>query len=386
MKFLHLGDLHLGKSLMGMDLIDDQKYILDEILKMAEDGSADAVIMAGDIYDRPVPSEEAVNLFDAFIRKLAEKGISAFIISGNHDSDDRLNFGSSLFESSGIYIASRFDGRLYHRTMRDEYGDVNIYLLPFVKASQVRHFYPDAEIGTYDDAVRTVIENADIDPGVRNIIVSHQFVTGSGGARPQNAGSEGLAVQNVGMVDEIGYSCFADFDYAALGHIHSPQRVGREAVRYSGSPLKYSLSEANNDKSVPFVTLGAKGDVDIKILPLRPRRDLRHLTGKLDVLLDPDNITDTDDYIYVTLTDENPIDGAIGIVRNYYPNTVHLDYRNSHTREIEQDDFETADDQRSFEELAGDFYRQLYGREMNDSEKKMLREAAEEAGIIHEAD
>lgn len=386
MKFLHLGDLHLGKSLLNTDLIDDQHYILEEIEQIARDNQVDAVVIAGDVYDRSVPSEAAVELFDAFIRRLVSDHMAVFVISGNHDSDERLNFGSSLFEMSGVYIASKFDGSLYHRTLEDAYGTVNFWLLPFVKASQVRHFYPDADIDTYEDAVRTVIENASINPEERNVIVAHQFVTGSGGEKPENAGSEGLAVANVGTVEEIGYHCFDAFDYAALGHIHSPQQVGRREVRYAGSPLKYSLKESASDKSVPLVTLGNKGDVDIELTPLKPKRDLRHLTGRMDQLLEPDNITDTDDYIYATLTDEDPVDDAMGIFQKYYPRTLRIDYRNSHTREIEQTDLTIGTENRSFGDLAEDFYHQMYGCDMDDDERTMLRQAAEEVGVIHEAD
>lgn len=386
MKFLHTGDLHLGRSLLEMNLLDDQKYILEEILRMAADNHVDAVIIAGDVYDRSVPGEEAVGLLDSFLRRLSDLDIRAYIISGNHDSDERLNFGSSLFESGGIYISSKFDGHLYHRTVSDEYGIVNIYLLPFVRASQVRHFFPDAGIDSYDSAVRTVIESAQIDPEERNIIAAHQFVTGRLGRKPDNAGSEGLSVQNVGTVEEIGYDCFDVFDYAALGHIHSPQSVGRREVRYSGSPLKYSLSEADSSKSVPLVTVGEKGEVEIELLPLVPRRNLRHLTGTLDKLIDPSNVTDADDYIYATLTDEDPVDGAMGIIRTYYPNTVHIDYRNSHTEEIMREDAADAGEQRTFAELSGDFYSKIYGCPMSDEEKKMLRMAAAEAGIINETD
>lgn len=386
MKFLHLGDLHLGRSLLDFDLIDDQKYMLEEILDMARENEVDAILIAGDIYDRSVPSEAAVNLLDGFINEMVEAGISAYMISGNHDSHDRLNFGSSFFESGGIYIAAKYDGMLYHRSFKDEYGKVNIWLLPYVKASQVRHYLTEEKIECYDDAVRAVIRSAPVNPEARNIIIAHQFVTGRSGEAPETSGSEGIAVQNVGLIDEIGCDCFDAFDYAALGHIHSAQKVGRETVRYCGSPLKYSLSEVNYSKTVPLVTLGEKGNVDVQLLPLKPKRDLRHIIGTRDQLLDPENITDPDDYMYVTLTDEDIINDAMNVFRQYYPNTVRIDYRNSHTAEIESADFTEVREDRSFDELAGDFYEQMYGTEISEEEMELLKEVAGEAGVIHEAD
>ena len=236
MKFLHLGDLHLGKSLGDFDLTDDQKYILDEILQIIKDKEADAVLIAGDVYDRAVPSEAATNLLDFFLKSLADLKVTTFVISGNHDSDDRLNYGSSLFQSNGIFINSIYNGQLYKKTMEDEYGEADVYLLPFVKASGVKRLFPDEEINSYEDAVRVILNHADIDPKRRNILIAHQFVAGKN-SDPELAGSEGVSVQSVGTVEKIGYSIFDDFDYVALGHIHGPQQVGRETVRYAGSPL-----------------------------------------------------------------------------------------------------------------------------------------------------
>ena len=230
MKLLHLGDLHIGKSLLDFSLIDDQRYILDQIVGIADKRKVDAVLIAGDIYDRAIPSEEAVSLFDYFLRTLATKHIKTFVISGNHDSDERLNFGSTLFEANEVYISSKFEGKLYKKELKDKKEVVNIYLLPFVKASQVKHFYPDAEIETYEDAVRTIVENTDINKKEINILVAHQFVAGKGG-KTILSGSESVAVQNVGLVEQIGTSCFDCFDYVALGHIHAPQQLGRETLR-----------------------------------------------------------------------------------------------------------------------------------------------------------
>lgn len=385
MKLMHLGDLHLGKSLGDFDLNEDQKYILDQILGIIDEREVDGILIAGDVYDRAVPSESATNLLDYFLKCLADKKVKTFMISGNHDSDDRLNYGSSLFAANHIYISAQFMGNLYRQTVIDEHGEADIYLLPFVKASQVRHFYPEEKIESYDDAVRTILAHAQIDPGKRNILVAHQFVAGKG-ADPELGGSESAGTQSVGLVEKIGYDCFDGFDYVALGHIHSPQSVGRKEVRYSGSPLKYSLSEVGNDKSVPVITLGEKGDVDIELVKLRPMRDMRHLKGPIEKLLDRENITSPEDFIYATLTNEDIIDDAMGILQQVYPNTVKIDYDNSRTREIDRIDIANIAEQKSFDELIGDFYRKMYGCDISEEEMQVMKEAAKEAGVIDETD
>lgn len=383
MRFIHLGDLHIGKTLGEFSLIEDQKYMLDQILGIIREKDVDAVLVAGDVYDRALPSEAAVGLLDYFISSLAENGTETFIISGNHDSEDRLSYGRQLFSGKGIHIASGFRGELEQYKLEDEYGSLNVCLLPFVKASQVRYYYPEEEIATYDDAVRSVISHADIDYDCRNILVAHQFVTGE--ADPAIAGSEGASVQNVGHVEKIGCDSLKAFDYAALGHLHSPQRVGHDNIRYSGSLLKYSLSEANSSKSVPVISLNEKGNTDIELVPLRPLRDLRHITGKLEQLLSAENLEDTDDFMYVTLTDEDVINDAMSIVQQYYPNTVKIDYRNSHTTEIEDLSIADIAENKSFDELIADFYRMMYGSEISSEELEIMMSVAGEAGAVHEA-
>lgn len=379
MRLLHLGDLHIGRSLGDFDLLADQQYILEEALRAVREYQVDAVLLAGDIYDRPVPSEGAVQLLDYFLRRLSALGTRVFIISGNHDSDERLSFGSSFFEDKGIFIASKYQGELYHRRL----DGVNFYLLPFVKASQVRHYFPAEEINSYDGAVKAILRHAAIDPAECNVLVAHQFVAGSGSA-PELAGSEGAAVQSVGLVEQSGADNFGAFAYVALGHIHRPQQVGRETVRYAGSPLKYSLGECHDAKSMPLVTIDREGRAAVELLPLKPRRELRHLTGPLAQLLRRENVQDTEDYIYVTLTDEEPQDNAMGIIQGYYPNTVKLDYRNSRTLAMEQEEAFQGAELRSFEELAGEFYRLVYGQEISGEEMAVLREIGVKAGVADE--
>ncbi|WP_029319887.1 exonuclease SbcCD subunit D [Butyrivibrio sp. AE3004] len=385
MKILHLGDLHLGKSLGDFDLIKDQKYILDEILDLAQKEKVNGVLIAGDVYDKSIPSEAATGLLDYFLNELSARGIKTFMISGNHDSDDRLNYGSTLFESNGIYISAIYDGTLHKYVLKDGEEEADIYLLPFVKASQVRHYFPDAKIENYEDAVKVILENAKIDESRCNILVAHQFVAGKG-EDPFLGGSESAGTQSVGLVEKIGYDLFDMFDYVALGHIHSPQRVGRDEVRYSGSPLKYSLSEVNNEKSVPIITIGKKGDISIELIPLKPMRDLRHIRGKMEDLLRSDHVEEPEDFIYVTLTDEDMINDVMGIFQQTYPNTVKIDYDNSHTKQVEQVDISQIAQNRSFADLIGDFYRLMYNCEINDEEMDVMRMVAREAGVLDEAD
>ncbi len=385
MKLLHVGDLHLGKSLGDFDLTEDQEYLLNQLLEIVDKRSVDAVLIAGDVYDKAIPSEAATRMLDYFLSSLAKRNVYTYMISGNHDSDERLNYGSNLFESNHIFISTKYDGTLYKQTLKKGEEEADIYLLSFVKASQVRHYLPEAKIESYDDAVRAVIDNEEIDDSRCNILVAHQFVMGKS-EDPELGGSESLGTLSVGLVEKIGYDCFDDFDYVALGHIHSPQQVGRKEVRYSGSPLKYSLSEVNNEKSVSLITVDAKKKVDVELVPIKPKRDLRHIKGKLRDLLAESNVTAPDDYIYATLTDEEIINDAMGIFQQTYPHTVKIDYDNSHTREIEQVDISKIAENRSFEDLISDFYRQIYSCEITEEEMDIMRSVAREAGVLHEAD
>ena len=385
MKFIHLGDLHLGKDLEKFDLIEDQKYILDQIVELAVSEAVNGVLIAGDVYDQRVPSEDAVNLLDYFLVSLSERGISVFMVSGNHDSDDRLNFAHTFLASKGVYVSSVFDGTLHCQSIADGDATVDVYMLPFVRASHVRTFFPEAKINNYEDAVRTVLESAQLDKTHTNILIAHQFVSGRD-SDPELGGSEGLGTQKVGLVEKIGYDCFDEFDYVALGHIHRPQRIGRDEVRYAGSPLKYSLREAEDDKSVPLITVEAGGRIGIELVPLKPRRDLRHIRGTMKELLDKNNVTRPEDFIYVTLTDEDFIDNAKEIFRQVYPNVVNVRYDNSHTKSVEQVDILQNGETKQFPELIRDFYRLIYDCDISDEEMEVMNAVAREAGVIDETD
>ena len=384
MKLIHLGDLHLGRSLGEFDLIEDQKYILGQILDLIDKEKVDAVLIAGDVFDKSIPSEAAVNLLDSFLKDLVSRNVKVFMISGNHDSDDRLNYGKWTFEKQGVYISAIYDGELDCHVLKDGDTEINIYMLPFVKASHVRHVYPDETIDTYEDAVRLVIDKAGIDESKCNIVIAHQFVAGK--EDPLLSGSESIGTQNVGTVEKVGYDCFSKFDYAALGHIHSAQRVGRDLCRYSGTPLKYSLKEINDEKSVPLITVNGKNDISLELVPLKPKRDVGHLRGKMAELLDPANVKSADDFIYATLTDEDIIDNVMGIFQQSYPNTVKVDFDNSRTRDVEKVDISQIAENRTFADLISDFYKQVYGSDISDEEMAVMRDAAREAGVINEAD
>ena len=326
MKFFHLSDLHLGRRMYEFSLIDDQKFILEEILCLAEQERPDAVLIAGDIYDRAVPSAEAVELFDGFLCALAKRHIPVLCISGNHDSPERIAFGANLMTPSGVYLSPVYNGTVDPVALSDAFGDVRFYLLPFIKPANVRRFYPDAVIESYTDALRCAVEHMDVDTSVRNVLITHQFVTG--GVRSD---SEDITV---GGTDNVDAAVFDAFDYVALGHLHGAQKIGRETLRYSGTPLKYSFSERNQEKSVTVVELGAKGNVSVSALPLTPRRDMREIQGTYAELTLRDNYagTDTGDYIHAVLTDENDVPNALARLRSIYPNLMKLDYDNLRTR------------------------------------------------------
>lgn len=377
MKLMHLGDLHLGKSLNEFNLIEDQRFILERLLEIADREAVDAVLICGDVYDRAVPGEAAVQLLDRFLTRLSEAGKKVFMISGNHDSDERLNFASRMLEKSGVFITGRYDGRLGHMEISDEYGPVHFWMLPYVKASRVKHFFPEETIENYDDAVRTAIRREDIDPAVRNVILAHQFVVGV--SDPELAGSE-TALASVGTLDRISWECFTDFDYGALGHIHRNQPVGRETLRYAGSPLKYSLekNELEQEKTLTLVELKEKGTVEVRHLPLEPLRQIRRLKGTLEELIQ--SAVDPQDYIYATLTDEQTQIDAMARLQNVYPFTMKLDYDNGTL--LEGLEPAAASEARDFPTLMKDFYRWILGKEPSEEEMAILEDAAREAEVI----
>lgn len=327
MKFLHLADLHLGKRVNGFSMLEDQTHILRQILAILDDEQPDGVLIAGDVYDKSVPSVEAVELLDGFLTELRARGVPVLLISGNHDSPERLAFGGRVMDSCSIHISPVYDGALTPVTLQDAFGPVHVWLLPFVKPAHVRRWFPDADIESYTDAMAEAVAHMDIDTAARNVLVTHQFVTG--GTR---SGSEELSV---GGTDNVDSGVFAPFDYVALGHLHGAQHIGRETIRYAGSPLKYSFSEARQHKSVTVVTLGEKGDVQVRTVALTPLRELREIRGSYDELTARsfyEHTTYRSDYLHLILTDEQDVFDAMSRLRTIYPYLMTLDYDNARTR------------------------------------------------------
>ena len=372
MKLLHLSDLHLGKRVNEFSMIDDQRHVLDQILRVIDAERPDAVLIAGDVYDKPVPTAEAVALLDWFLVELSGRQLQVFVISGNHDSAERMAFGGRLMEQSGVHLAPVYDGTVARWTLTDEHGPVHLYLLPFVKPVHVRRCFPEREIETYTDAVAAAVEAMDVDPAARNVLVTHQFVTGAARCESEEV--------SVGGSDNVDASVFDKFDYVALGHLHGPQTVGRETVRYCGTPLKYSFSEVHHKKSVTVVELGEKGTVTVRTVPLTPRRDLVELRGTYEDVTRRDFYEGTgygDSYVHITLTDEEDVPDALGKLRLIYPYLMKLDYDNQRTHAAGVGDEGGDLQRRSPMELLEEFYELQNGQPMGQEQRQFARQLME---------
>lgn len=367
---MHLADLHLGKRVNGFSMMEDQEYILNRILEIMEEEQPDGLLIAGDVYDKTIPPAEAVRRMDDFLTAVAEKHVPVFLISGNHDSAERVAFGHQLMQGSGIWISPVYDGTIRHHTLEDRWGEVNIYLIPFLRPSVVRSFFPDVEIEDYTDALRTIIEDLQVDTSRRNVVLAHQFVTAAG-ALPETCDSEQLSV---GGLDRVDGSVFSPFDYTALGHLHGPQRVGSETIRYAGSPLKYSFSELHQKKSVTVVELRAKGETEIRQIPLQPRREMTELRGTFEEILEEARKKGEPqtDYYHMILTDETDVVDALSRLREYYPNIMLLDYDNRRTRSQKEVEQLERVEERTPGELFAALYEQQNGQEMDSDRKEYL--------------
>lgn len=379
MKLLHISDLHIGKRVNEFSMIEDQKYILKKILTIADGQQADGVMIAGDIYDKQVPSAEAVQVFDWFLTELADRGKQVYVVSGNHDSAERIAFGARLMSSRGVFVSPVYHGETVKLTLKDSYGELYLYLLPFIKPAVVRHALekmPDIEEKptpeSYHDAVKLAVDHMNIDSTKRNILIAHQYVTGAG-----RCDSEEISV---GGLDNVDADVFDAFDYVALGHIHSPQSIKREGVRYCGTPLKYSFSEAEQEKSVTVVTFEEKGTIKISTVPLVPLHDMRKIRGTyLEVTarhfyqeFDPE------DYVQITLTDEEDIVDGLQKLRIIYPNLMKLEYDNSRTKQNHE--IECAEDieQKSELELFAEFYELQNNQTMSEEQTAFVSQLIEE--------
>ena len=373
MKFIHISDLHIGKRVNEYSMLEDQEYILTKIINITDDQKADCVIIAGDIYDKSVPSAEAVELFDDFLVHLSKRNLKVFVISGNHDSPERIAFGGRLMTQSGIYMSPVYDGDISPVVLEDEFGKINIWMLPFVKPSHVRRYNEEAQIFSYTDAMAVAIGNLDIDENQRNIMITHQFVTGA-----TRTESEEISV---GGTDNVDVSVFDSFDYTALGHIHRPQNCKSEKVRYCGTPLKYSFSEAGDEKSITVAELKAKGTLEIKTVPLVPLRDMVEIKGKYDEIMLRDFYRDTtyqEDYVHITLTDEEDIPDAVGKLRTVYHNLMKLDYDNTRTGTVNIIDGAGDVEKKSPFEHFAEFYEMQNNQSMSDEQSSFIKTLVEQ--------
>lgn len=371
MKLIHLSDLHLGRRVNEMSMLEDQKEILKQIIQIVAEEQPDGVMICGDVYDKTVPSGEAVTLLDDFLWQLAEQQVPVMIISGNHDSPERLAFGNRMMEQSGIHISSVYQGRVESVSLQDEFGEVTFWLLPFVKPAHVRRFFPEREIESYTDAVRVALEGVALGEGKRNVLLTHQFVTGA-------ATCESEELQ-VGGSDNVDASVFEGFDYVALGHIHGPQNIGSSGIRYCGTPLKYSFSEERHHKSVTVVELGEKGQRLLRLRPLVPRRDLRTLRGSFAQVTARETYETAprEDYLHIVLTDEEDVPEAVGKLRGIYPNLMKLSYDNTRTRTNRVISQGPTVVERSPLELFEELYELQNNQPMTESQRQFAKELME---------
>ena len=367
MKIMHLSDLHIGKKVNEYSMLQDQIYILKEILRIIDNEKLETVIIAGDVYDRSLPPNEALELFDEFLYQLFSRNVNVFVISGNHDSPERISYGGRMMTENKIFLSPVYDGNVKPISLNDDYGEVNFYLLPFIRPADIRRYFPDENIENYTDAVKVAIDNMNVDFSERNILITHQFVTGA-----ELSESEDIIV---GGTDNVSGEVFDGFDYVALGHIHREQTVGKDNIRYCGTPLKYSFSEAKHIKSVTILDFKDKENIEYSKIPLTPLRDMREIRGTYDELTLKSNYenTNVDDYLHITLTDEEDIPDAIGKLRSIYPNIMKLDYDNLRTRGSGTVDAIENIESKSPFELFADLFKQQNNQDMSEEQEEIMR-------------
>ena len=373
MRFLHLADLHIGKRVNGFSMIEDQKFVFEQVYNVIENEKIDGIIMAGDIYDKPVPSAEAVKLFDEMLTRLVSINLPIFVISGNHDSAERIGFGSDILSAAKVYMSRVYNGNLQKIELEDDYGKINVYLLPFIKPATVKNIYKEAEIKDYDDALEYVLSQEKIDKTKRNVIVSHQFVTGA-----MRSESEEVSV---GGLDNVSVENYKAFDYVALGHIHRAQQMGRKSARYSGTLLKYSFSEEKHNKSMTIVDLKEKGNIEIKEIPVKPLHDLKTIKGKFSKITSEEFYKELkkEDYYRAVLTDEDDILNAIGKLKSIYPNLMSMEYDNTRTRSYSVVDNVETGEAKSPLDYFEEFFEKQNGRKMSEKQRDYLLEILGEA-------
>lgn len=379
MKILHLADLHIGKIVAEQSMLEDQKYVLNQILETIKQEKIELVFISGDVYDRNVPPADAVEVLDNFLKVLIKDyKIKVCMIAGNHDSKERLNFGSSIFANDGLYICADYTGKLEKVELEDEFGKLNIYMLPYVKPIEVKQYLEDKEISSYHDAVKKVIEQEAINTKERNIILSHQFVT-AGNEEPEKSESETIFL---GGTENVDVSCYQDFDYVALGHIHGPQRIGRDTARYAGTILKYSFSEVNQKKCLTILDFKEKDNLNTTFIPIKPLRDMRVIKGPIEELLKEENYiaTNREDYIRAIITNEEPLYDAIGQIKKVYPNTLRLDIENSKVLASTQTNMTNLDKIKKKDEveLFDEFFQFQHNQKLDEMQLEIMKEVVKE--------
>lgn len=362
MKFMHLADLHIGKRVNGYSLIEDQEFVLEQTLEIMKLERVNALLIAGDVYDKSIPAGEAVSLFDKFIVKVFREKIPVFIISGNHDSAERLAFASRIIDECDIHFAPVYQKEIKPWTLKDAFGEVDFWLIPFIRPTDVRRFWPDEKIDSYTDAMRVVMEHLELTKGRRNVALVHQFITNS-----ERCDSE---EQVIGGLDNVDCDVFDKMDYVALGHLHGPQSVGRETIRYAGSPLKYSFSEINHQKSVTIVEL--EDEIRVRTIPLAAKRDWVELRGSFDEIISNkvENPHSKEDYYRIILTDEVRIPDVAERLRACYPNWMCIEY--AFQKEVIMANVSRPVVEMSPEQYFAELFRRQMGREMNEGEKNVI--------------
>ena len=367
MKIFHLADLHIGKIVNGFSMLKQQQYILEKVIYLVKTHKPKVLIIAGDIYDKHNPSNSAAILFSNFIEELSQFDLDILIVSGNHDSGQKLQFASGILSRQRIFISGSFDGKIDEVSLKDNFGTINFYLMPFVRPSDVRVYFPD--VSSYHNALETVLNNSDIDYNKRNVFIGHQFF-GGGISNVERSDSELISV---GGIDNVGYNLLEKFDYAALGHLHKPQKLVFDYIRYSGSPLKYSESEVSHQKSIVMLDIMEKNNVKIELLELKPEIEMRKIEGYInDILNDSYDLDKTNDYVHITLLDEGEVINAINKIRNKYPNVMTLKFKN--IRSQNHNDINVRDDisETNPIDLFNDFFKLQNNREMNESQRKTV--------------
>jgi exonuclease SbcD len=375
MKLAHLADLHIGKTVNGYSMLEDQTFILNEILKILDQEKVDGVLIAGDVFDRAVPSAEAIHVFEDFLNSLGERKVEIFMIAGNHDSGERLSFGSHFQEQSHLHNAGIYEGHLDPVVLQDAYGEIDFWLLPYVRPMNVNAYIEKEEdkISGYTAAVQYILDHAEMDETKRNVILAHQFVTGS---KVDQDGSEELTL---GGTDEVSAELFERFDYAALGHIHRPQKLLKDTIRYAGTPIPYSFGEAKFEKSMPIVELKEKGNTEVELIPLHPLHGMRTIRGSFDeIRANASEDSDSEDYMHIILTDETEIPDAAVLLRNLYPNLMNLEYERTMAAFEDASLPETQKIHNDPKAIFEDFFAERTGHEMSEEEKGYIASLVEE--------